>query len=231
MMRSKSRIASSLFLALRLALFAGAISAVTGLAVAEHQHGGSLDARTHGNEHGYRDGYRRGRLDVDRGARSNHRTDDYIRGERGYQTYMGGRDKFKDGYRHGYLTGYDDAYHRRPGRWNDIYGVENDGQPNQDPNQGKPYPNQQYPVYQDPNDDVYVDNHYGYRDVAYDIGYRDGLIKGREDVNHHRDFRLDRHDLYKDGTHGYRDHYGSKSAYRTQYRRGFTSGYQDVMGR
>lgn len=231
MMQKKSRIAPSLFLALRLALLATAIPALAGLALAQHQHGGSLDARTHGYEHGYRDGYRRGKLDVDRGASSNHRTDDYNRGERGYQSYMGNHGEFKDGYRHGYLAGYDDAYNRRPGRWTDVFGVDNDDQLHQNPTQGQQYPNQQYPVNQDPNDDVYVNNHYGYQDVAYDIGYRDGLIKGREDSSHNRDFRLDRHDLYKDATHGYRDNYGSKSAYRTQYRRGFTAGYQDVMGR
>ena len=225
-MQAKNKVVPSIFLALRLGLFAVAVPAVTGLARAQHQHGGSLDARTHGYEHGYRDGYRRGKLDVDRGSRSSHRTDDYIRGERGYQTFMGNREDFKAGYRHGYLAGYDDAYKRRPGRWTDIYGADNDDQPTQNPSQG-----QQYPVYQDPNDDVYVDHHYGYQDVAYDIGYRDGLSKGREDSRHHRDFRLDRHDLYKDATHGYRDNYGSKSAYRTQYRRGFTSGYQAVMGR
>jgi hypothetical protein len=193
--------------------------ALSGLAVATHDkddyHGGSIEARQHGYEHGYRDGFHHGREDLERRASYNFRTEDYKDGERGYGKYMGDKGDYKKGYREGYEAGYGDAYYSRPGRFADIYGRRDDDRSRD----------------RDRYDDIYESRRWGYADVAYDIGYRDGLRAGRKDLDSREAFDPDDHDNYRDADHGYRDSYGSKDAYKRDYRNGFLRGYQDGFGR
>jgi hypothetical protein len=65
--------------------------------------------------------------------------------------------------------------------------------------------------------------------VATDIGYRDGISAGQNDLRSHKDYRPDNHDAFKDADHGYRKDSGDKSLYKEQYRKGFTRGYEDVF--
>jgi hypothetical protein len=181
----------------------------------DRYHGGALEARQHGYEHGYRDGFHNGREDHERRARFDFNSDDYKHGDRGYEHYMGDKGEYKRGYREGYQGGYDDGYYARRGRLAEIYGRHDRG------------------AYarEDRYDDVYESRQWGYADVAYDIGYRDGLDDGRKDLDHHKEFDPDNHGSYRDADHGYRDSYGDKGAYRREYRTGFSRGYQDGYGR
>lgn len=191
------------------------ILALSGLAMAQRSYP-ALEARQHGYEHGYRDGFHRGREDRSRNVGYDYKTEDYRAADRGYDIYMGDRRDFQDGYREGYKAGYDDGYSGRSGRWNDIYGIN---------------PNAPAGAYNEPRDEVYENRRWGYVDMAYDIGYRDGLEQAEKDRGHNKDFRPEKNDRYEDATHGYRKSYGDKNAYKQQYRKGFVRGYQDGYGR
>src|SRR5438132_10010264 len=95
--------------------------------------------------------------------------------DRGFEPYMGERDDFQDGYRNGYRAGYEDGYNGRSGRWDEVYGI--------DPN-AEPYARGQH----ESEDDVYVDRHWDHKDVAYDVGYRDGVQEGRKTASTGRTF-------------------------------------------
>jgi len=184
----------------------------------KHYHGGSLTAKDHGYEHGYRDGYTRGREDRDQRLDYNYQSEDYRLADRGYESYMGERDDFQDGYRDGYHAGYDDGYNGRSGRWDQVYGIDESAEP---------YSRGRY----DAEDEVYSNRHWGYRDVAYDIGYRDGVEQGEKDRRHNKDFRPEKNDHYEDADHGYSKDYGPKDAYKREYRQAFMRGYGDGYGR
>ena len=85
--------------------------ALSGFAVAyekDDYHGGSIEARQHGYEHGYRDGFHHGREDHERRATYNFRTEDH-----GYRDSYGNKDTYKQDYRNGFLRGYQDGFGRR----------------------------------------------------------------------------------------------------------------------
>jgi hypothetical protein len=189
-----------------------------GTAARERYPGGSIRTKEHGNEHGYRDGFHRGREDRDHGIRFDFKTQDYKRADRGYEPYMGERDEFRDGYRSGYRARYEDGYNRRPGRWDEVYGIDRDSEP---------YRRGRY----DGDDSIYVNRHWDYRDVASDIGYRDGLEQGEKDRKHHKDFRPEKNDRYDDADHGYHKEYGPKDQFKREYRQAFLRGYEDGYGR
>lgn len=203
------------------------VFALSGLALAldnndrDRYHGGSLDARQHGYEHGYRDGAHRGFEDRDRNAGYDYQNDDYKNADRGYDKYMGDKDDYKKGYQRGYKEGYDDSYNGRSGRFGDIFGR---GDPDREPHYDRDR-------HRDDRDDVYADRGWASSDVAYDIGYRDGVDDARKDLRKKRDYNPERHDEYKDADHGYRSSYGDKDAYKQKYRDGFRQGYQDGYGR
>lgn len=61
--------------------------------------------------------------------------------------------------------------------------------------------------------------------IAAENGYRDGLVKGREDLEDGDSFDPNRHSWYRSADRGYTSRAGSKDAYRDEYRRGFIRGY------
>lgn len=201
----------------KLGLALAAVLVFGSLALA-HEHGGALDPRQHGYEHGYRNGYHHGREDRARGAGYDYKSKDYERGDVGYEKYMGNHGKYKDGFREGYRAGYDDAFRGRPGRFAEIYGIA-----------ARPNPDDAFP--NDRDDDVYLTRGYGVADVAYDIGYRDGLEAGVTDQRQNRDFNYEAHSRYRDALHGYRGSLGDREVYRRIYRQGYSAGYQDGYGR
>jgi hypothetical protein len=182
------------------------------------EHGGALNSKQHGYEHGYRDGYQHGREDRAHGMRYDYHSEDYRLADRGYEPYMGEHDDFQHGYRDGYKAGYDDAFYGRPGRWDQVYGIDNSYDP---------YAR----TGNDSDDDVYVTRRYGYRDVSYDIGYHDGVAMGERDRSNGKDFRPQKNERHEDADHGYRKEYGDKKLYKQQYRDGFVRGYEDGYGR
>jgi hypothetical protein len=174
----------------------------------EKYHGGSLEARAHGYEHGYRDGLHNGVGDREHHKKLKIEIKDE---DKGYESYMGDKGLYKQGYRDGFTAGYDDGYNNRPGRFNQIYG---------------PYDRAREA---DRYDEVYAERHYGGNDVAYDIGYRDGLGAGAGDFDHHRVGRPEELRDFREADHGYRSAYGDKLVYQRQYRDGFEAGYRDGL--
>ena len=170
--------------------------------------------RQHGYEHGYRDGFQHGREDRERHVAFKFDTDDYKHGDRGYDKYMGDHDEYKQGYRSGYQNGYNDAFYGRPGRFAEIYGRADS------------------PEVVRYRDSYVVERRSGgYPDVAFDIGYRDGVQAGAKDLQNHDKFDPADHDRYRDGDHDYHDSYGDKEIFKRYYREGYVRGYQDGYGR
>ncbi len=176
----------------------------------DHYHAGPVEAREHGYEHGYRDGFAQGLRDRDHHEKFKPDVKD---ADAGYESYMGNKDQYKDGYRTGFNAGYDDAYNGRPGRFSEIYGPIDE-------------------TYRargsaDRYDDVYVQRHWGAADVAYDIGFRDGLAAGADDFRQHRNGKPSDLADYRAADHGYHASYGDKDTYQRRYREGFEEGYRD----
>jgi len=128
---------------------------------------------------------------------------------------MGSHEDFRRGYQTGFKDGYEDGYGNRPLR-SDVYGLSESYDPDRRPRTEE--------------DSRYYEK-WGYSDVAFDTGYRDGLSAGSKDFRDRKDYRPEKHDSYEDGDHGYRKSYGSKDQYKDQYRKGYLRGYEDAFNR
>jgi len=178
------------------------------------QFGASLDPRQHGYEHAYRDGADRGRFDREHGVRYNLNAKHYNDTARGYEPFMGNKGQYQQGYREGYKAGYDSAFRGTAAQYSQIYGRTDENR------------NQT----QHPND-PYASRRWGATDMAFDVGYRDGVTSGQYDRSHSVRSDFENAEPYRDADHGYGNGYGEKVAYQTQYRTGFQRGYQDGYGR
>lgn len=174
-------------------------------------HGGAIDARDHGYQHGYREGLRKGIGDRTHKDKYKPEVKD---ADAGYEKYMGNKDQYKAGYRNGFIAGYDDGFYNRASRLGQVYGPV-----------GDPYSRSRGSA--DRYEDVYASRGWGASDVAYDIGYRDGLTAGSMDFRERRSARPEDQRDYRDAEHGYRPSYGDRELYRRQYRDGFVRGYED----
>jgi hypothetical protein len=58
-------------------------------------------------------------------------------------------------------------------------------------------------------------------------GYRDGQVKGREDVSKNRSYDPKRHQWYRSASRGYESRYGLRGGYANIYREGFEAGYAE----
>ncbi len=199
----------TLVLALALAL------GLCGLGLAQAQDR-PIDARQQGYQYGYRDGFDHGRQDRSYRESYNLQSQDFRHADRGYDRYMGDRDRYRDGYREGYRAGYDDGYYGREGRFNQSYGA---------------YGDNGYYRHGDGDsdrDDGYSRRGNGYFDVAFETGYQDGLEAARNDWRKHKSYRPEKHDRYEDADRGYHESYGPKNLYKQRYRQGFLRGYEDA---
>jgi hypothetical protein len=178
------------------------------------QFGPSLDPRQHGYEHAYRDGADRGRFDREHGVRYSLNAGFYNDPARGYEPFMGNKSQYQQGYREGYQAGYDSAYRGVATQYGQIYGRTEENR-------------NQWQHATDP----YASRRWGGPDVAFDIGYRDGVTAGQYDRGRNARADYENTDAYQNGNHGYGDSYGESAAYQTQYRTGFQRGYQDGYGR
>ena len=178
------------------------------------QFGASLDPRQHGYEHAYRDGADRGRFDREHGIRYNVNAKGYNDSARGYERFMGNKGQYQQGYREGYKAGYDSAYRGTADQYGRIYGRSDENR-----NQW------QHPT------DPYVARGWSATDMAFDIGYRDGITSGQYDRGRNVRADYENTDAYRNANHGYAKGYGESVAYQTQYRTGFQRGYQDGYGR
>lgn len=178
------------------------------------QFGPSLDPYRHGYEHAYRDGADHARSDRESGAKYKLNSKQSRDTANGYQTFMGDRGQYQAGYRDGYKAGYDAGYSGRGPEYGEVYGRT-------DANRNK----------WDQPEDPYASRQWGASDLAYDVGYRDGVTSGRYDHLQNARPNYEQNDAYRRGNHGYGQPYGDAAAYQTQYRTGFQRGYQDGYGR
>ena len=184
------------------------------------------DGRRVAYDNGYRDGVKRG----EEAARANRpfnveRERDYRDAEDGYNRSYGDRDRYRDDYRGGFSQGYRDGYNRRS---NGTYGNGNYypngnygyGNGNGNYGNGGPY------VYGNGRNGNYGyggNGNYSYG--AYQNGAADGYRKGLEDLQDRKSPDVTRQKWYRSGDHDYDNAYGSKEAYKVEYRRGFQEGY------
>lgn len=160
----------------------------------------------------YDEGYRRGEAvgirDARRGAAFNfYIAGDYRRGDPGYRSQYGQRDRYRIDFRAGFEAGYRAGYNRfRPGRGNVA-----PGPPAWSRGRARGL------------------DRYGYagsNDLASMNGWNDGYEEGVNDGRkRHTDDPYDE-SRYRDGDRGYERYYGSKELYRSVYRRAFIEGYE-----
>jgi hypothetical protein len=178
------------------------------------QFGASLDPRQHGYEHAYRDGADRGRFDREHGVRYNLNAKDYNDNARGYEPFMGNKGRYRQGYSEGYTAGYDSAFRGIAPEYGQLYSRT-------DANR------ERWQHASDP----YASRKWGAMDLAFDVGYRDGVTSGQYDRGRQARPDFENTDGYRNADHGHGDSYGEKAAYQTQYRTGFQRGYEDGYGR
>ncbi len=179
---------------------------------------------------GYRDGLEKGANDARQSkSYSLERHDAFNDGDRGYRSSFGNREAYKQVYRKAFRDGYEQGYRGEQGRGGrrDFPGRIDPVPPRDDRGWGR-----------DRDRDWNRDRGWerdrdrgGFgsagADTARNTGYRDGQEKGANDARQRKSYRLDRHDYYKDGDHGYRSSFGDKEAYRQLYRKAFQDGYEN----
>jgi hypothetical protein len=188
-------------------------------------------------DNGYRSGLDRGRDDARHQRYDYSRHDEYRNADWGYERSYGDRTQYRDAFRRGFMSGYDDGYYGRNTR-NSSYGSNgsygpygNDGYRAPVYGNGNAYPSApaygypSAPAYGYPSGPAYGGS-YGYN-PGFDRGYREGLDKGRNDGKHHDSYNPRNEKWYREGDRGYKDEYGSKRAYENAYRDGFLRGYDE----
>ncbi|HSL21964.1 MAG TPA: hypothetical protein VK886_10545 [Vicinamibacterales bacterium] len=66
---------------------------------------------------------------------------------------------------------------------------------------------------------------------AFDVGYREGFEHGVDDARRGRDFAFAHSRDYQRADRGWNGRYGSRDAYRYEFRRGYEQGYREAYGR
>ena len=186
-------------------------------------------------DNGYRDGLKRGEEAVrDRKAFNVEIERDYRSADRGYNRSLGDRNLYHDNYRGGFSQGYRDAYSRYGGNangrwdngngngpWNNGNGTGPWNNGNGNGNGNGPWDNRG----RNGRDARGWGNGTGTAYGAYQNGASDGYQKGLDDVQDRKSPDVTRQKWYRSGDHDYKSTYGSKDAYRVEYRRGFEEGY------
>jgi len=171
-------------------------------------------------QHGYHEGFDRGRDDARR-RRYDYRGDGvYREGTRGWDR-RGNRDDYRRAFQEGFAAGYDDGYYGR-GERGDRYGRGEPGYGRYPAYPSAPgYPPSAYPG-------AYPGGYSRYgMSEAYDRGYREGLDKGRDDGQDRDRYDPRRQKWYREGDRGYKKEYGPREEYKTAYREGFLRGYDE----
>lgn len=159
-------------------------------------------------EQGYQRGEQLGAADARRGMPFDFRVaSDYRRGDLGYRSQYGARDRYQQGFRAGFEAGYRAGYTRfSRGR---SYGPPGPPAWSRGRARGR-------------SDYGYLDRYDLAVNNGFNDGYREGLNDGRK--RHANDpFNESR---YRNGDRGYERYYGSKDLYRINYRQGFIEGYE-----
>ena len=181
-------------------------------------HGGSLDARQHGFEHGYRDGFAFGK-----DSQVSNRDQDIVNqklraADKDYQQVFGSQELYRQGYAEGFRSGMEDSRGGNRSKLEDLFRSRD---PNFNPDRNR----------DDRGDSIYTENRWPATHLAEDFGYRDGLDAGISDRNNGRSFRPRQHTAWKKALHGYNGGNIRKAQYVTAYRDAYQAGYQDGFGR
>ena len=170
---------------------------------------------------GYSRGVQAGEDDARRGDAFDYTDEsDYRRGDAGYRSQAGNRDRYAIEFRRAFADGYAAGYDRgRTGR--NFPGGRDAGRGGWDGRGSGP---QDYGRGGGPGG-------YGrgtYRnDVALLAGVNDGYEAGLDDGRDGRRFDPVGERRYRSADHGYDRRYGSRDAWKVRYREGFTRGYEE----
>jgi flagellar biosynthesis/type III secretory pathway protein FliH len=152
-------------------------------------------------DRGYREGIQQGQQDGRQNRSFNlYNEPAYRAGDRGYERRFGDRNTYRNFFRSGFEDGYRAGFGRVQGRWVDQFGGRRPG--------------------------VAIGRQRIYQETALSRGYNDGYEQGLKDGRDN-----DRYDPvakrdYRDGDNGYTRSYGTREAYRNNYRAGFREGYE-----
>ena len=162
---------------------------------------------------GFREGVQEGQNDARRGRDFSYtRHDQYRDADEGYRRGTIDRDLYRRSFRQGFQTGYSESFNRNARiSPRDNY-----------PRTG-PYPSDRGVIAYPPNRGVL-------RSAAAEIGYRDGIEAGRNDVRDRNRFDPVRAKRYREGDHDYNRRYGSRDDYKREYRAAFEQGYREGYG-
>jgi flagellar biosynthesis/type III secretory pathway protein FliH len=182
------------------------------------------EARRIAYDNGYREGLRDGESAARKGRPFDvQREKDWRKADAGYNRSYGDKDRYRDSFRSGYSDGYRAAYDRlfSNGGYYDPSASRRDG------GYGYPGTNPGYPQ----NGRVYGQGRYGdygtgVAHIAFQNGVNDGYEKGLDDARDRKYPDPTRQKWYRSGDRHYEGQYGSKEAYKDEYRRGFVEGYQ-----
>jgi len=192
-------------------LFSRPVIIVAALAVAASfsSKPAAAQSRNFGLQPGYNQGYERGqRAGLDDGRRAEpFRFDDeadYRRGDIGYRSDYGSKDRYRSDFRLGFEAGYRSSYRRYDGQ------LGRAGAPPPWSN-GRGIGNRSIARY----------------DLAAQFGYNDGYEAGLRDGQKRRSFDPISEGRYRSGDHGYERSYGSRDVYKANYRDTFRMGYEE----
>ncbi len=183
----------------------------------ETYHGGALDARQHGYEHGYREGFAFGQ-----NSQVSNRDQDIVNqklrsADKDYQTGFGSQDQYHEGFVEGFRAGMEDSRRGSRSRLEELFRARD---PNYDPDRNR----------DDRIDGIYPTNHWSPLHIAQDIGYRDGIEAGIRDGREGRRMQPRQHSAWRTALHGYESGSSSKRQYKFAYRSAYESGYRDGFG-
>ena len=131
--------------------------------------------------------------------------DDYKRGDYGYRAGYGTRDRYRTDFRLGFEDGYRQGYVRNGN------------------GRGRMGP----PPWSNGRARGVGGREVGRYDFASQSGYNDGYDAGLRDAQGRRQFDPISESRYRSGDHGYDRDYGSRDAYKVNYRDGFRYGYEE----
>ena len=160
-------------------------------------------AGEYGADRGYQDGLRHGLNDRNRRAGYNYRSDEWRHADRGSERNMGPRGQYIQGYRDGYIRGYDEAFYGRNrgrGGWGRDRDDDDWGRSRRPARNGYP-------------------GNGGYESrylvqLAQQNGYQDGVYYGQMDRRNGHSNRPTQVNGYRDADRGYDSALGSKSHFQ-----------------
>ena len=181
-----------------------------------YNNGNSSDNDRDDNNGGYNngnnsnDGYNNNNGYDNDGDRRNHMND-----TDGYQSSMGSRGQYKNGYREGFSAGYNDASNNRRAQYPYVYGQSGQRTPWDPDGDGQPG----------------TSSNSNFNGTAARFGMEDGLSLGRRDRESGHSSRPTAWKAYQDADHGMSSASGySSGQYKQEYRRAFMDGYSQGYG-